>query len=217
MCLMFRLSLLRRRIAVKPTKSSFISDIEAPLSDPRQDVPEPGLPGESRLEREAIPPAYWRAFSLVTFTMNRFIIDQVIRAARHFDNDTEAMILFGTIAHLNVAHLMPPGASPTGVLGTDGRVVDAQSQLRPVRIRDLAQITGRPRETIRRKVEHLEAQERLLRLVGGFVINLASVDSKMQALSVDAVRRFMGASRVIDAALLDAEQVLARERCSTKP
>jgi hypothetical protein len=202
---------------VQPTKSSSISDIEATSSDRRHDLAELGLPGESRLEGEAVPPEYWRAFSLITFTMNRFIIDQVIRAARHFDNDTEAMILFGTIAHLNVAHLVPPGASPTSVLGTDGRVVDAQSQLRPVRIRDLAQITGRPRETIRRKVEHLEAQGRLLRLVGGFVINLAAVDPKMQALSVDAVRRFMDASRLIDAALLDAEQVLARERRSQAP
>jgi hypothetical protein len=77
----------------------------------------------------------------------------VLRAARHFDNDTEAMILFGTVAHLNVAPLMLPGSSPTSVLGADGRVPDAQPQLRPVRIRDLVQITGRPRETIRRKLE----------------------------------------------------------------
>jgi len=144
--------------------------------------------------------------------MNRFIVDQVIRAARFFDNDAETMILFGTLAHLNVAHMVPPGSSPTRVLGTDGRVPDAQSQLRAVRLRDLEQIIGRPRETIRRKLSRLEAQGRLLRRDDGFVINVASVDPQMQALSIDAVRRFMAASGVMAAALRDAEQALARER-----
>ena len=83
-----------------------------------QDLAAPGLPGETRSDSEAIPTAYARAFSLAAFTMNRFIVDHVIRASRHFDNDMEAMILFGTVAHLNAAHLMPPGASPTSVLGT---------------------------------------------------------------------------------------------------
>jgi hypothetical protein len=176
-----------------------------------EDLAAPGLPGEARIGSDE-PAAYWRAFSLVAFTMNRFIVDQVIRAARHFDNDTEAMILFGTVAHLNVAHLMPPGSSPTSVLGANGRVPDAQPKLRPVRLRDLAQITGRPRETIRRKLERLEAQGRLLRCTDGYVIDVATVDPQMRALSVDGVRRFMDASRVIAAALGDAEQALARER-----
>ena len=177
-----------------------------------KDLAAPGLPGEARVDGEGTPPAYWRAFSLVAFTMNRFVVDQVIRAARHFDNDIEAMILFGTVAHLNVAHLMPPGSSPTSVLGANGRVPDAQPQLRPVRLRDLVQITGRPRETIRRKLERLEAQGRLLRQADGYVIDVASVDPKMHALSVDGVRRFMEASRVIGATLRDAEQALERER-----
>ena len=177
-----------------------------------KDLAAPGLPGEARVDGEGTPQPYRRAFSLVAFTMNRFIVDQVIRAARHFDNDIEAMILFGTVAHLNVAHLMPPGSSPTSVLGANGRVPDAQPQLRPVRLRDLVQITGRPRETIRRKLETLETQGRLLRHADGYVINLTSVDPQMHALSVDGVRRFMDASRVIAAALRDAEQALERER-----
>jgi hypothetical protein len=98
------------------------------------------------------------------------------------------------------------------VLGANGRVPDAQPQLRPVRLRDLVQITGRPRETIRRKLERLEAQGRLLRQADGYVIDVASVDPNMHALSVDGVRRFMEASRVIGATLRDAEQALERER-----
>ena len=140
-----------------------------------------------------------------------------MRAARHFDNDTEAMILFGTVAHLNVAHLMPPGSSPTSVLGADGRCPTRKPQLRPVRLRDLVQITGRPRETIRRKLERLESQGRLLRGADGYVIDVASVDPQMHALSVDGVRRFMEASGVIAAALRDAERTLASQRGAPAP
>jgi len=49
-----------------------------------QDLAAPGLPGEARVDGAGTPAAYWRAFSLVTFTINRFIVDHVLRAARHF-------------------------------------------------------------------------------------------------------------------------------------
>jgi hypothetical protein len=183
-----------------------------PTSPAPPDIAAPGLPGEARGDSEAIPAAYARAFSLVAFTMNRFIVDHVVRASRLFDNDIEAMILFGTVAHLNAAHLMPPGASPARVLGADGRVPDAQPQMRPVRIRDLTQISGRPRETVRRQLARLVDQGRLLRGIDGYVINVAAVDPQMHALTLDAVRRFMAAARLVEKTLHDAEQALASER-----
>lgn len=182
-----------------------------------QDLAAPGLPGELPLAAEGISEAYWRAFSLAAFTMNRFIVDQVIRAARHFENDTESMILFGTIAHLNAAHLMPPGSSPTSVLGVDGRVPQAQARLRPVRLRDLCQIMDRPRETVRRKLGRLEALGRLARSVDGYVINVEAIDPEMRTLSVDAVHRFMQAAGVIGAVLNDAQEAIARERVGREP
>jgi hypothetical protein len=183
-----------------------------PIDPATRDFAAPGLPGETRSDSEAIPAAYARIFSLAAFTMNRFIIDHVVRASRRFDNDMEAMMLFGTVAHLNAAHLMPPGASPIRVLGSDGRVPDAQPQLRPVRIRDLTQITGRPRETVRRHLARLEAQGRLLRGIDGYVINVAAVDPQMHALALDGLRRFTAAAKLIEAMLQDAEQALASER-----
>jgi len=188
-----------------------VSDSE-PNEPAAQDFAAPGLPGETRSDSEAIPAAYARTFSLAAFTMNRFIIDHVVCASRRFDNDMEAMILFGIVAHLNAAHLMSPGASSTRVLGSDGRVPDAQPQLRPVRIRDLTQITGRPRETVRRHLARLEAQGRLLRGIDGYVINVAAVDTQMHALALDGLRRFTAAAKLIEAMLQDAEQALATER-----
>jgi hypothetical protein len=174
------------------------------------DLDAPGLPGEARLDHQDVPPAHLRAFSLTAFTMNRFIIDHMLRASRQFDGDFEAMILFGMVAHLNVAHLMPPGTAPSAALDAGGRVPDAQPRLRPVRLRDLTQISGRPRETVRRKLEWLLGQGRLLRVEAGYVLNVETVDAAMHALTVDGVRRFLEAARHIEAALVEAERVLAR-------
>jgi hypothetical protein len=71
------------------------------------------------------------------------------------------------LAHPNVVHWLPPGSSPLATRDQQGRVPDSQPKLRPVRVRDLAQITGRPRETIRRKLEQMRAAGRLQRLPGG--------------------------------------------------
>ncbi len=60
----------------------------------RPDLGQPGLPGEEPLDRAQIPGACWRAFSVAAFAMSRFIVDQMLRAARLFDNDVEAMIPF---------------------------------------------------------------------------------------------------------------------------
>ena len=176
---------------------------------PRLDFDAPGLPGEAPADSAQIPAAHLRAFSLVAFTMNRFIIDQIVRSARQFDNDIEAMILFGMLSHLNVAHLMPPGSRPSQMLSSQGRVLDAQPQLRPMRVRDLTLISGRPRETIRRKLESLVAQGRVLRVDDGYVLNAASIDPQMQSLSLDGIKRFLEAARLIQEALRDAEQALS--------
>jgi hypothetical protein len=180
-------------------------------SSHKPDYDAPGLPGEAAADNAHIPPAYWRAFSLVGFTMNRFIVDHVVRSARMFDNDIETMILFGMLSHLNVAHLVPPGSRPSQTLNAQGRVPDPQPQLRPVRIRDLTLISGRPRETIRRKVEALMAQGRVLRVDGGYVLNVASVDPQMHALTLGGVKRFLEAARLMQDALSDAEQALAQQ------
>jgi hypothetical protein len=172
---------------------------------------EPALPGERAAHPDDTPPEYWRAFSIVAFTMNRFLVDHVLRSSRPFDNDIEAMILFGTLSHLNVAHLLPPGASPSRQLGPNGSVPDAQPQLRPVRLRDLVQITGRPRETVRRKLDKLHADGWIKRVVDGWVLDIGSVSQEMRAHTLDGARRFLEAAAVMSAALKDAERILAED------
>lgn len=182
-------------------------------TDPRA----PGLPGEAYAGRDDVPAEYWRAFSIVAFTMNRFVIDQVLRASRMFDNDIEAMVIFGALSHLNVAHLVPPGSSPSRTLSPDGTVPDAQPKLRPVRLRDLVQITGRPRETIRRKLERLQADGRIRRVVDGWVLDVDSVDLAMRERTVEAAQRFMQAAAVIDGALTEAARLVGQVDTAPPP
>jgi hypothetical protein len=120
------------------------------------------------------------------------------------------MMLLGMVSHLNVAHLMPPGSRPSQALDAQGRVPDPQPRLRPVRVRDLTLVSGRPRETVRRKLEALLAQGRVLRVDGGYVLNVASVDPQMHALTLDGVKRFLAAARLMQDTLDDAEQALAQ-------
>jgi hypothetical protein len=138
--------------------------------------------------------------------MNRFVIDQVLRASRLFDNDIEAMVIFGALAHMNVAHLLTPGVRPSERLGADGRIPDLQPKLRAVRLRDLVQVTGRPRETVRRKLERLLAAGRVRRVEAGWVYNTDTVDPEMRAQGMAAAGRMLQTADAIRAALQDASR-----------
>jgi hypothetical protein len=180
-------------------------DVPVPPTDPKA----PGLPGEPHDTTATPPAAYDRAFSVVAFAMNRFIVDHVLRAARMFDGDVETMILFGVVSHLNVAHLILPGARPSESLDEAGKLPgDAQPALRPVRLRDLVIVTGKPRETIRRRLERLRACGHLLKRDDGWVLDLASIDGSLRDATLDGLTRFRRTAAVIDAALADAERAL---------
>jgi hypothetical protein len=180
----------------------------SPKKAPRIDIGAPGIPGGPAIDVTSIPPEYWRAFGLLAFTMNRFIVDHVIRAARLFDNDTESLIIFGMLAHLNIVHLLPPGSRPRTTLDSRGRVPNPQSKLRPVRLRDLAQITGRPRETIRRKLEQLRKRGRVLRLPDGWVYDVSSIDKDMLALTMDSVSRFIQTADIMRSVAKDSAAII---------
>lgn len=85
---------------------------------------------------------------LISFTLNRYIVDHLLRTMRHFDLNLESVVIWSLLAQLNVVHLIPPGAKPDAVLGDDGRLVREGNGMRAMRLRDLEQISLLPRETI---------------------------------------------------------------------
>lgn len=158
-----------------------------------------------------------RAFTLVAFAMNRHLIDHMLRIARNLTlDDYEAMIIWGVLAHQNIAHLLPPGSVPGAVLNDQGRLDLQEEGLRPLRLRDVVQITRIPRETARRKLELLASQQWIERTPRGWVVSRARTEPDLRDLTRDNVRRFLMAADEVMRALRAAD-VMPDRRDSPLP
>lgn len=147
-----------------------------------------------------------RAFSLVAFTMNRYLIDHMLRTARKLTmDDYEAIIIWGVLAHQNIAHLLPPGSVPSVVLNDEGRVDLTDQGMRPLRLRDVVQITHMPRETVRRKLELLASQQCIERTPRGWVVSPARFEPELRDFTRESVRRFLMAADEVMRALRAVE------------
>jgi hypothetical protein len=87
-----------------PEQGNPMKRSHGPRGSTRLDCAAPDIPDGEALGDERTLLGSRRAFSILAFTMNRFIVDHVVRSARLFDNDAEAMMLFGMLAHSNVGH-----------------------------------------------------------------------------------------------------------------
>ena len=105
-----------------------------------------------------------RSFGLLAFIVNRHLIDHMRRIALELDMDFEAAYLYGTLAHLNVLKVISPASDPNIALDTQGLSL---AELVPVRLADVVQVSGLPRETVRRKLELLQARCKIKRTPEG--------------------------------------------------
>lgn len=148
-----------------------------------------------------------RAFSIVAFVMNRHLVDHMLRSARRFDIDFETMVVWAVLAHQNCAHLMPPGSLPSKVLQDDGRLGSEYDRaLRPLRLRDVAQITHIPRETVRRKLNILRELGWIVEAEQGWMLNRDKTDPELREFTLETARRFLAAASDVVRALRDAEK-----------
>lgn len=108
---------------------------------------------------------YQRAFGLLAFACNRFIVNHMRRICVELKIDLETALIWGTLAHMNVLPTIPMNANPMRVLDELGLKKD--QELAPLKLSDLTLITGLPRETVRRKLEKLRQQGRVERTVDG--------------------------------------------------
>jgi hypothetical protein len=159
--------------------------------------PDPAPPAASATPPDPLDAAY----AILAFTMNRCVVDQMLRSARQFGGDYERLILWGVLAHLNVAALMPPGSLPSSVLDAHGLVPGAGERMQPVRTGDLAQITGIPRETVRRKLGALERDGRVRRCDAGWLLDVERPAPEVRAFTMQSIRAFLQAARTMEAAI----------------
>lgn len=108
---------------------------------------------------------YQRAFGLLAFTCNRFMVNHMRRICVEMQLDLESALIWGTLAHMNVLPTIPMNANPMTVLNELG--LKSDQDLAPLKLADLTIITGLPRETVRRKLEKLSQQGKVERTGDG--------------------------------------------------
>lgn len=142
--------------------------------------------------------AFERSFGLIAFAMNRHLIDHMLRATRELGVDFDSLVIWGLLAHLNTAHLVPPGSSPGSILDeTTGMLRSTEPGMRPMRLRDLEQIARMPRETVRRKLKQLEARGYVMRQDAGWVYRRDAVGDHLREFNRESVRRLLGISEEV--------------------
>lgn len=107
---------------------------------------------------------FQRGFGLLAFSANRHIVDHMRRIGVELSMDLEMAQIWGTLAHMNVLPNLPLGANPMAILNEMGREM---LSLEPIRLSQLSQITGLPRETVRRKLERLSVMGKVERCPDG--------------------------------------------------
>lgn len=164
----------------------------------------------------AFDAAFDHSFGLVAFAMNRHLIDHMLRAMRELDVDFESLVLWGLLSHLNVAHLVPPGSVPTPASYLKGRHRSTATDLRPMRLRDLEQVSRLPRETVRRKLLKLKEQGYVQQTSSGWIFNRDRVEPALREFNRETARRTLRLGEEL-ARLLAHGALLARQEQAGVP
>lgn len=143
-----------------------------------------------------------KTFAMVAFASNRHLVDHMRRIINLLEVDAESAMLWGLVAHLSIAHAMHPGAQPADLLAPDGFLL---GEARPVRLADLVQVSGLPKETVRRKLEKLRERGKLGRTEDGrWVVLRSGVDETTYEFTRESVNRLLQTARVIEGILQHA-------------
>lgn len=100
------------------------------------------------------------SFAQIAFSTNRFIVHHMRRVMNDLDMDSETVIVWGSLAQLNYAHLLHPilNYEPDREADTEST---SSTGAKPARLVDLTQVTGMPKESVRRKLKELEHRGRV--------------------------------------------------------
>jgi hypothetical protein len=94
---------------------------------------------------------------MLTYEVGLFMMEHLRNVYREFGGDIALCMVLGEIAHHNARHfmreLLPRSGKDAKTLATDATVA---SSLRPCNALSIAQASGIPRETVRRKIDKLE-------------------------------------------------------------
>lgn len=141
-----------------------------------------------------------QSFAMVAFVANRFVVNQMRRAMVELGVDLESAFIYGTLGMLNIAAEMPPGTAPARILEESGQLpVD---RVHPVRLSDLSQVAGLPRETVRRKLEKLRSLGKVERTAdGAWQVCRVEADTADRAFTRETVARLLTTAQAVNRVL----------------
>ena len=146
--------------------------------------------------------AFDRNYALAGFILNRFLVHHLLRMARQTNGDFESLVIWSSLALQNTASLLGPGARPLTALQPDGTFPDTLLRANGLRSSDLAQITGIPRETVRRKLERLQTSGRVKRHDDGrWHVVAASLSPEMRDFMRETARNFCETAQLLQGAM----------------
>ena len=139
--------------------------------------------------------SFRRAFGLLAFAMNRHLAQHMRRVSRALDADLESVFVWATLAHLNAMNIALPGMDPLEAPTIGDAMLQA---LHPVRLTDVVQVTGLPRETVRRKLERLSAMGKVERNPDGrWVYRGTGVSDAEVEFTRKTVLKFLGTAQTL--------------------
>jgi hypothetical protein len=139
--------------------------------------------------------AFERACPLLALRIGDCLFDQMMLLSRELGVDYESVVLWG---------VMSQWAGPRPGPAAGGAGAGPRTAPRPVRIRDLAGITGIPRETVRRKLLRLQDAGRVERVALGWAVVRGPGDPALRGFVRHAVDRFQRTARELEQLLADA-------------
>ena len=144
-----------------------------------------------------------KVFGVVAFTCNRHLIDHMRRIGPAVGLDMETALLWGLTAHMNVARSIRPGAPASEVMSAEGAFI---GERHPVRMADIVQVSGMPKETVRRKLEKLRQLGKLEKTEDGrWVVVSSGIDERTFQFTLDTVRRLLATAKQVEALLAQVE------------
>ena len=134
-------------------------------------------------------------FSLVSLTVNRHLINHMRRVVMQLDMDLESAYLWGILAHLNILGSLHPETNITALIDETGAPLKG---ITPISLATLSQVSGFARETVRRKLLHLQESGKVQRLEdGNWIIAIDGVDEGIQAFTKETVQQLLGVAKEV--------------------
>ena len=140
----------------------------------------------------------------ITLLMNMMFIRHLIALYRSFDGDLVEAVVLGEVAHHNLAPLFNASRTPHELSEALHLAdVERRQTLLPTNAFSIAQATGIPRETVRRKVASLTRRGWLARDADGNLFVAADASRAFTTFNVERLRDLLETVHAIETLLAD--------------